>query len=58
MNLEQVFGINAQESSNLTTLHSLSLSTFNVSVKPETTLVEISPGKFLHVHPELERQQT
>ena len=58
VDLEQFFGIDAQENSDLTSLHSLSLPAYNVSMQPETTLVEISPGKFMHLNPELEKQQT
>ena len=56
MDLEKFFGINAQENSDLTALHSLSLPACNVCIQPETTLAEISPGKFLHLNPELEKQ--
>ena len=57
MDLEQFFGIDAQENSDLTALHALSLPAYNVSVQPETTLAEISPGKFMHLNPELEERQ-
>lgn len=38
--------------------HSLSLLAYNVYVQLETTLDEISPKKFMHLNPELEKQQT
>ena len=58
MDLEQIFETNVQENSDLPTLHSLSFPTYNVFVQLETTLAEISPGKFLHLNSELEKQQT
>ena len=50
--------MDVQENSDLPTLHSLSLLAYNVSIQSETTLAEISLGKFLHLNPELEEQQT
>ena len=38
-------------------LYTLSLPAYNGYVHPETTIVEISPGKFMHLNPELEKQQ-
>ena len=58
MDLEQIFKTNVQENSDLPALHSLSFPTYNVFVQPEITLAEISPGKFLHLNPEFEKQQT
>lgn len=55
MDLEQIFGIDAQENNDLTALHSLSLPACNVSVQPKTTLAKINLGKFLHLNPELEK---
>ena len=58
LDLKQIFETNIQENSDLSALHSLSFPAYNVAVQPETTLAEISPGKFLHLNPELEEQQT
>lgn len=38
MDLEQIFGIDAQENIDLTALHTLSLSAYDVFIQPETTL--------------------
>ena len=53
MDLEYIFEMNVQENSDLLALHSLSFPVYNVSIQPETTLAEISLGKFLHLNPEL-----
>lgn len=58
LDLKQIFETNIQENSDLSTLHSLSFPSYNVVVQPETTLAEISPRKFLHLNPDLEKQQT
>ena len=58
MDLEKIFEMNIQENSELLALHSLSFPAYNVVVQPKTTLAEISLGKFLHLNPELEKQQT
>ena len=55
MDLENIFETNVQENSDLPALHSLSFLAYNVFVQPETTLAEISPGKFLHLNLELEK---
>ena len=55
MDLENIFGIDAQKNSDLIALHSHSLPAYNVFVQPETTLTEINPGRFLHINPELEK---
>ena len=50
--------MNVQENSDLPALHSLSFPAYNVFVQPKTTLIEISPRKFLHLNHKLEKQQT
>ena len=55
MDLEQIFETNVQENSDLPALHSLSFLAYSFSVHPKTTLAEISPRKFLHLNPELEK---
>jgi hypothetical protein len=58
LDLKRIFETNIQENSDLYALHSLSFLAYNVVVQPETTLAEISLGKFLHLNLELEKQQT